>query len=116
VLDREEPVKLARKDAVLWLRNAEPVQVLSAPRSRLAYYAGADRWVPVPAARDPAKFAQQLRASGAEFLIVEEGSVPDEVWEGTLDLRLLHQVAYADGRVLVFQVERTPPSALPRSP
>jgi hypothetical protein len=108
MLPHEEPAKLARKEAALWLRETEHVEVLSAPRRRLAYYAEADRWVPVPKARDPATFFQQLRAAGAGFLVVEERSIPEELREGTEGLRLLRRVSDPPEAVLVFRLEGAP--------
>ena len=96
---------LARKEAALWLRETEHVRVLSAPRRRLAYYAEADRWVPVPKTRDPAGFVGQLRSRGAGFLVADESSVPEELWEGTEGLRLLHRVPRRPEAVLVFRLE-----------
>jgi hypothetical protein len=104
-LDREEPVKLARKEAALWLRAAESPLSVSAPRSRLAYYSGAERHVRVPETSDPAEFVRELRAGGAMFLLAETDWVPRALWEGGLGLRPLHRVPYQDGEVLVFRVE-----------
>ncbi len=108
ILSREDPAKLARKEAALWLRRSGPVQVLSAHRSRIAYYAGADRWVQVPTVQDPAMFVRELRTLGADFLVADQTLVPEELWEGAEGLRLVHQVSDPPSAVLVFRLEGAP--------
>ncbi len=108
ILSREDPAKLARKEAALWLRRSGPVQVLSAHRSRIAYYAGADRWVQVPTVQDPAMFVRELRTLGADFLVADQTLVPEELWEGAEGLQLVHQVSDPPSAVLVFRLEGAP--------
>jgi 4-amino-4-deoxy-L-arabinose transferase-like glycosyltransferase len=104
-LDREEPVKLARKEAAVWLREVQAPQSIAAPRSRIAYYAGAARHLEVPKTNDPAEFVREVRSSGAEFLLAEEEWIPPALRAGGRGLLPLHRVSYDQGVVLVFRVE-----------
>jgi 4-amino-4-deoxy-L-arabinose transferase-like glycosyltransferase len=108
VLSREDPEKLIRKDAAAWLRAAEPVGVLAAPRARDAYYAGARRWVPIPRVPDSRRFLRRLRNRGAGHLIAEASSVPADLREGSEQLPLLHRIGHPEGEVLVFRLGGAP--------
>jgi hypothetical protein len=109
VMDREDPDKLARKEAALWLRRHATPQVVAAHRSRVAYYAGADLAVPLPATPDPRSFSKELHSSGADFLVAEADRLPSQLREGGAGLRVVHRVPYSGGVVLVVRIGSAPP-------
>ena len=78
---------------------------MAAPRSRGAYYAGAERYVPIPPTDDPREFLRELRSAGAEFLVLELERVPARLRHGAPGLRPIHRVPYPGGAVVVFRNE-----------
>jgi 4-amino-4-deoxy-L-arabinose transferase-like glycosyltransferase len=107
-----DEMKLARKQAALWLRQYE-VRTLAAQRKRAAYYAGAERLVPFVNAPDPIVLRDELRAAGAEFLVAEAGALPPLPPGGVPGLSEVHRVGYPGGHVLVLRVEEVPDVAAP---
>jgi hypothetical protein len=99
-----EAVKLARKEAALWLRQYD-VEAVSAERARSAYYAGADRHIPLVAVSDPILLRDRLRLAGAEFVIAEETALPALPAEGIPGLSQVHRVPYPGGHVLVLRID-----------
>jgi hypothetical protein len=114
VMDREDPNKVARKEAALWLRRHATPQVVAAHRSRVAYYAGA-RAVRLPDPSDPEGFRAALLDSHAEFVVAEERRIP-EVLRGGEALPEIHRVPYGDGVVLVLRVEGVRPPSVGTGP
>jgi len=104
---RTEPVKRARKQAAEWLRALEPSAV-AAPRLRVAYYAGAARYISLSQAPERDAFSAWLRSQGAEFVIAEEERLPPRPPDGHPGLRELHRVEYPGGSVAVLRVEQEP--------
>jgi 4-amino-4-deoxy-L-arabinose transferase-like glycosyltransferase len=104
VRPQTEPVKLARKQAALWLRAQEP-NVVAAPRFRSAYYAGAQRYIRLVPAPDAVALADWLRAKGVDFVIAEEEQLPPLPPGGIPGLREVHRVDYPGGSVPVLRVE-----------
>ena len=98
------PVKLARKQAALWLRAQNP-NAVAAQRSRSAYYAGAKRYIPLASAPDRVALADWLRAQGADFVIAEEERLPPFPPGGIPGLREVYRVDYPGGSVPVLRVE-----------
>jgi hypothetical protein len=106
---RAEPVKVARKSAALWLRDhAEPI-ALASPRSRLAYYAGAERHVPLPTTTEEAASLSGLQADGADFLIGEERHVSSAFGWAHAHGRVLQRFPHPQGAVLVIRLPGAPP-------
>jgi hypothetical protein len=104
VRPQTEPVKLARKQAALWLRSQEP-NAVAAQRARSAYYAGAKRHIPLASAPDLVTLADWLRAQGADFVIAEEERLPPLPPGGIPGLREVYRVEYPGGSVPVLRVE-----------
>ena len=99
-----EPAKRARKQAALWLRTQNP-DVVAAPRSRVAHYAGAKRYVPLVAMHDLSSLRDWLRVQGADYVIAEEERLPPASLREAVGLREVHRVEYPGGNVRVLRVE-----------
>ncbi|MFQ5515301.1 MAG: ArnT family glycosyltransferase [Myxococcota bacterium] len=110
-----EHVKLARKQAALWLSGRE-VGTLAAERLRTVYYAGAARYVPLPDVRDPQDWLDRIRSQGAEFVVAEEERLPVFSNRDRARIRELHHVEYPGGRVVVLQIQSLPDVASPPEP
>ncbi|MEE8557438.1 MAG: glycosyltransferase family 39 protein [Myxococcota bacterium] len=104
-LSAEEPVKRARRDAAVWLRTQGEAGFVAAPRSRVAYYAGAQRYIDMPETLDVTAFVDALRGSGASFLITEQSRVPAPLRAGGPGLVPVHRSPYPEGSVVVYRVE-----------
>ncbi len=104
VRPQTEPVKLARKQAALWLRAQNPGRV-AAPRFRSAYYAGAKRYIRIPPMPNAVVLGDWLRAEGVEFVIAEEERLPPLPPGGVPGLREVYRVEYPGGSVPVLRVE-----------
>jgi len=99
-----EPAKLARKQAALWLRTQHP-DAVAAPRSRVAHYAGAKRYVPLVDTRDLSSLRDWLRVQGADYVIAEEERLPPALLGEVVGLHEVHRVEYPGGSVRVLRVE-----------
>ena len=110
-----EPVKLARKEAALWLSQHE-VACLAAERHRVAYYAGAERRVDFPTTSNPVELRDELHSGCADFVITETRILPDFPRGGIPGLPEVHHVEYPGGTVLVLKVEARPDVAAGERP
>jgi 4-amino-4-deoxy-L-arabinose transferase-like glycosyltransferase len=104
VRPQTEPVKLARKEAALWLRAQNPGRV-AAPRFRSAYYSGAKRYIRLAPMPNAVALADWLRAEGVDFVIAEEERLPPLPPGGVPGLREVYRVDYPGGSVPVLRVE-----------
>lgn len=104
VRPQTEPVKLARKQAALWLRAQNPGRV-AAPRFRSAYYAGAKRYIRIAPMPNAVALGEWLRAEGVDFVIAEEERLPPLPPGGIPGLREVYRVDYPGGSVPILRVE-----------
>jgi len=120
-LDQDDPVKPARVEAARWLGEHARVTALAASRSRIAWYAGADRFVELSRHPDGQRVVEAARAADAEFLIAEESRLPTAPGTELAGVEQLHEVRYSGGRVLVLRlvapdVATAPTPSGPRPP
>ncbi len=114
--DRDEPVKLARVEAALWLRERAPATVVATHRSRIAWYAAASRFVQLRADLDPRQALEAARAAGAAYAIAEESRLFPAGTPELAGATLLHEVPYGGGRVLVLALDPPDVAAAPATP
>lgn len=106
VAPEADPDKRARKAAALWLREHAPGHTVAARRSRLAYYAEASRFLPVPEGHTSREVLEGLRAEGVEYVIVDARHLGEAKMEGAT-AETIHRVPYAGGEVLVLHLQST---------
>lgn len=104
----EDPSKVARKEAALWLREHREPGVVGGVRLRVAYYAGATRGVFLGQGENKQALLEQARARGVDYLVIEETWLAGREVEGLRGVALLHREPYPDGSVLVFELRSAP--------
>jgi hypothetical protein len=97
--------KRARRDAALWLREHAPGRALAAPRSRLAYYAAASRFLPFPPGPASAEVIEALLVQGADYVILDARALEHFGTDEVAPAREVHRVPYTGGEVLVLALK-----------
>ncbi|MEX2206629.1 MAG: glycosyltransferase family 39 protein [Myxococcota bacterium] len=103
-LDQDDPVKPARVEAARWLASHTRVTALAASRSRIAWYAGAGRYVQLSRDPDGQRVVEAAREADADYLIAEESRLPTAPGAALAGVEQLHEVRYRGGRVLVLKL------------
>ena len=103
-LDQDDPVKPARVEAARWLASHTRVTALAASRSRIAWYAGAGRFVELSHDPDGQRVVEAARAADADYLIAEESRLAMAPGTALVGVEQLHEVRYPGGRVLVLRL------------
>jgi len=103
------PDKEARRQAALWIGEHAEARCIAAYRLRAAYYAGAERFVQIPAIENAQLLVDSVRDAGADFLLLDDtrlGETEPELLQGATPL---HRVPYSGGAVLVFALDPAMP-------
>ena len=102
LVPRNEPDKLAREGAALWLREHRAPTVVATHRARDAYYAGATRHITLERNGDDIEtMLRSAHARGAQFAILDMGPRSDRLPDW---VHVLHEEKYARTEVLVLDL------------
>ncbi|MFQ5699479.1 MAG: glycosyltransferase family 39 protein, partial [Myxococcota bacterium] len=97
-------VKLARREAALWIGRHDPGSVVAAKRSRLAYYAAAARFVSLERHPQEAQWLARLRSASVRYAILPERlleSIPADERAGAA---IVYRAPYGGGAQVVVQL------------
>ena len=115
-LSSEDPNKVARKQAAVWLREHREPAVVAAKRARPAYYAGATRAVVLESGENKQAALDAARAQGADYGVVDESWLAGREFQSLHGVALIHTVPYPGGSVLVLEFAPDPVSEVSAPP
>ncbi len=96
-----EPKKLARRDAALWLRRLHPERV-AGRRLRDAYYAGAAEHLQLNGEETADTLAIRMNGAGIRYAIVDDEYIDPR--EAPM-LYVIHRIEHEGGAVLVLELQ-----------